>query len=67
MSKYKLYEHFNGGKIITVDGISTYYTDTSNSYRKFTWRQYLEGDLAIDQGYKLIGVLTESEFFAELL
>jgi len=70
MRTYKLYEHTTGDKIITIDGIESYFMGVNQKlrgYKKLSCRCYLEGDLATDQGYKLIGRLTESEFFAELL
>ena len=70
MSEYRLYVRENGLRIITKDDLIEWrYNILDNCWDRDGWigKTFLAGDIALDNGFKYKGIITEEEIFAEML
>ena len=70
MSEYRLYVRDNGFQVITKDDLIEWrYNILDNCWYRDgrIGKAFLAVDIALDNGFKYKGIITEEEIFAEML
>jgi hypothetical protein len=67
MSEYRLYIRDNGFRVITKDDLIEWRYYIEWKYWVRDGKTFFGGDIALDNGFKYKGIITEEEIFAEML